>query len=90
MTLNSISDAPSIFKDGKLKPGIYKIQNLESETYLDIHQNSKQVCCRPAGDLEDGGGLVRLSPPLVHVIEHLMIIKSGRSKALGLDTRCGG
>jgi len=44
----------------KPKPGIYKIQNLFSETYLDIHRHSKQVCCRPFRDLEDGRGLVRL------------------------------
>ena len=59
-------NAPSIFKDGKLKPGIYKIQNLCSETYLDIHRHSREVCCRPARDLEDGRGLV--SPHLPSVV----------------------
>jgi len=58
MTLNSTTDSSSIFRDGKLKPGIYKIQNLFAETYLDIHLHSKKVCCRPARDLEDGRGLV--------------------------------
>ena len=53
-------NTPSIFKDGKLKPGIYKIQNLFSETYLDIHRHSREVCCRPARDLGDGRGLVSL------------------------------
>ena len=62
MTLSSTSYPSSIFKDGRLKPGIYKIQNLYSETYLDIHQHSKQACCRPAQDLEDGRGLVRVRP----------------------------
>ncbi|KAF9642075.1 hypothetical protein BDM02DRAFT_2708081 [Thelephora ganbajun] len=62
MTLDSNSDL-SIFKDGRLKPGIYKIQNLYAETYLDIHQHSKGVCCRPGRDLEDGRGLVRLCLP---------------------------
>ncbi|KAF9783532.1 hypothetical protein BJ322DRAFT_1110426 [Thelephora terrestris] len=57
MTLKSTGDSPSIFKDGKLKPGIYKIQNLRSDTYLDIHQYSNEVCCRPAKDLEEGRGL---------------------------------
>jgi len=57
MTANSTSDSSSIFKNGKLKPGIYKIQNLFSETYLDIHQHSNKLCCRPARDLEDGKGL---------------------------------
>ena len=48
----------SIFEDGKLKPGIYKIRNLQSQTYLDILKHSREVCCRPAGNLGDGG-LVR-------------------------------
>ena len=60
MTLNSPTDSSSIFEDGKLKPGIYKIQNLYSRTYLDIHEHSRQMCCRPAQDLEEGNGLVRL------------------------------
>jgi len=51
----------TILKNGKLKPGIYKIQNLHSETYLDIIRHSKELCCRPARDLEDGDGIVRLS-----------------------------
>lgn len=63
MTLSSTDDSPPIFEGGKLKSGIYKIQNLFAETYLDIHQHSKQVCCRPARDLEDGRGLVRSYPP---------------------------
>jgi len=57
MTPNSTSNSSSIFKDGKLKPGIYKIQNLYTDTYLDIHRHSKEVCCRPAKDLEDGRDL---------------------------------
>ena len=65
MTLNSTNASSSVFKDGRLKPGIYKIQNLFSETYLDVHQHSKQVCCRPARDLEDGKGLVRMHLPSV-------------------------
>jgi len=60
MTLTSTSDPSSIFNDGKLKPGIYKIQNLYFETYLDIHRHSKELCCRPVKDLEDGRGLVSL------------------------------
>jgi len=56
MTLNSTSDSSSIFKDGKLKPGIYKIQNIQSETYLDIRVHSREVCCRPANDLGEGRG----------------------------------
>ena len=40
-------DHPRIFEYGNLEPGIYKIQNLRSETYLDVHHHSKEVCCRP-------------------------------------------
>lgn len=64
MILTSTSDPSSIFEHEKLKPGIYKIQNLDSGTYLDIHQYSKEVCCRPAQNLEDGKGLVCPSLPL--------------------------
>ena len=31
MTLRSTSDPSSILENGKLKPGIYKIQNIQSE-----------------------------------------------------------
>ena len=71
MTLKSTTDSSSIFKDGKLKPGIYKIQNLFAETYLDIHPHSKELCCRPAKDLEDGRGLVSQYPSSVlHVSDY--------------------
>lgn len=57
MTLHSTKTSP-IFENGSLKSGIYKIQNLFSDTYLDIHHHSMQLCCRPARDLEEGRGLV--------------------------------
>ena len=60
MTPNPASSHTSIFKGGKLKPGIYKIQSLCAETYLDIQLNTKQLCCRPAQNLGEGRGLVRL------------------------------
>ena len=59
MTSNSPSDSSSIFEDGKLKSGIHKIQNLYSRTYLDINEHSRQLCCRPVHNLEEGSGLVR-------------------------------
>ena len=60
MTLGlTTGDFQSIFEDGKLKPGIYKIQNLYSQTYMEIHEHSREVCCRPAASLEEGRGLVR-------------------------------
>ena len=59
MTLNSTNEPPSILQDGKLKPGIYKIWNVYTETYADIEVHSRSVCCRPAQDLKEGNGLVR-------------------------------
>ena len=58
MTPNE-TGGPSIFEEGKLKPGIYKIQNIYSEAYLDIEVHSREMCCRPAKDLGEGRGLVR-------------------------------
>jgi hypothetical protein len=49
----------TLFEDEKLKPGVYKIQNIFIESYVDIHLGSMEVCCRPAKDLEKGRGLVR-------------------------------
>jgi len=59
------TDPFRIFQGGKLKPGIYKIQNLHSETYLDVLQHSKEVCCRPEQDLRNNKGLVRPFLPFV-------------------------
>jgi len=58
MTLISTSTSPSVFEDGKLRPGIYKIQNIYTETFLDIDIHSRDVCCRPAGSLGEGRGIV--------------------------------
>jgi len=57
MNLNSANNAHSLFQGEKLKTGIYKIQNIRSDTYLDIHQHSNEVCCRPARELDEGRGL---------------------------------
>jgi len=66
MVESTTSDSSSILKDGKLKPGIYKIQNLYTQTYMDIHDHLREVCCRPATALEEGSGLVRpLQQPMV-------------------------
>ena len=59
MTLTSTSDPLSIFKGEKPKPGVYKIQNIHSETYLDVEIRSRGLCCRPSKDLDEGRGLVR-------------------------------
>jgi len=51
----------TIFKDGKLKPGVYKIQNIVGHTYVDIQEHVRELCCRPATVLE-GKGLVGSRP----------------------------
>ena len=63
MTANSTSGSSSVFKDGKLKPGVYKIQNLYHQNYLDVQEHSRQLWGYPAGDLEEGRGLVSLDLP---------------------------
>jgi len=65
MTLTSANDFASIFKDGKLKPGIYMIQNVVSQTYVDMREHSRELCCRPDTRLE-GKGLVGSCPHLTH------------------------
>jgi hypothetical protein len=59
MTFRSISDPSSIFEDGRLKGGIYKIQNIQTENFLDIEVHTRKICCRPARDLGEGRGFVR-------------------------------
>ena len=66
MTLNSTNDCSSILEGGELKPGTYKIQNIYSETFLDIHVHSREVCCRPAKDLGEGRGLVSRPSSALH------------------------
>lgn len=66
MTLTSTGNILSIFKDGKLKAGVYKIQNLYTEGYVDIHEYSRELCCRPAQDLREGRGIV--GPDLLPVV----------------------
>ena len=78
----------SIFKDGKLRPGIYRIQNIVSQTYVDIREHTRELCCRPATLLE-GKGLVGLYPALVH-IPVVTGISSGKFSLWVLDIRYAG
>ena len=51
----------SIFQDdGKLKSGIYKIQNIVSKTYVDTKDHLRELCGRPSSVLEVGEGQVSL------------------------------
>ena len=70
MTFNSTDNPSPIFENGKLKPGIYKIQNIYAETYLDIEVHSRELRCRSANDLREGMGLVRPHPLLRLVSDH--------------------
>ena len=58
MLVSSPDDPMSIFVNGKLKPGTYKVQNLSGKTYLEILEDSKELCCRPASVLSDRDALV--------------------------------
>lgn len=56
--LVSPDDPMSIFVNGKLKPGTYKIQNLTGQTYLEILEDSRKWCCRPGSVLSAQDALV--------------------------------
>lgn len=60
MKSNAPNAGPSIFQGGKLKPGIYKIRNLVSQTYVDIKDDVRELCGRPSTVLESEGSEVRL------------------------------
>ena len=45
----------SMFHNGKLNPGIYKIQNIVGETFVDIREYNKELCCRPESVLGEKG-----------------------------------
>jgi len=88
MAPNSTNDPSSIFEEGNLKPGIYKIQNVFTETFADIEMHSRQVCCRPAKDLAEGRGLVCWYPS--PAVSTYLTFRSGKSKASVMDIRCEG
>ena len=83
MTLNLKTESISIFQDGKLKPGIYKIQNIVGQTYVDTREHTRELCGRPAAALE-GKGLVGFCPRLAHIVM-ILIIFSGKSCLQGPD-----
>ena len=84
MTLSSKNDSVSTFNDGKLKPGPYKIQNIASQTYVDIRERPKELCCRPAALLE-GKGRVGSCPRLTCRMVSTLTF-SGKFSLQGLDT----
>lgn len=83
-----MNDSVPIFKNGKLEPGIYKIQNIVGQTYLDMREHTRELCCRPA-TLLDGKGLVGSRSYSTHTIA-LTVIFSGTSALQASDTRFAG
>ena len=73
----------SIFEGGKLKPGIYKIQNIVGQTYVDIREHNKELCCRPDYVL-GGKGQVRSSS--ARPVSRWLIIVSGKFSLWVQDT----
>jgi len=55
--MTSTSDSSPIFENGKLKQGIYRLQNSYSHTYLDVEVHSSELCCRSERELGEGKGL---------------------------------
>ncbi|KAF9781766.1 hypothetical protein BJ322DRAFT_1111688 [Thelephora terrestris] len=62
MTLHSTGGSSSIFQDGRLKPGIYKVRNVYTQTFVDIEEHSRKICSRPLQNLEEGNGLWEIKP----------------------------
>ena len=58
MAYNPPNSSSSIFHDGNLRPGIYKIQNIVSKTYVDIKDHIRELCGRPSTTLESFRGEV--------------------------------
>ena len=54
------SPTATVLQDGKIKPGIYKIQNIVSKTYVDIKDDLRELCGRPSSALERSRGHVSL------------------------------
>ena len=84
MTFTSTNSLSSIFENGKLKPGIYKIQNLYNDAYVDIHEHSaREMHLRPAQDLREEKGLVRqYHSPVAWTM--CLTVRSGKSNLLEL------
>ena len=53
----SENQSGSLFKNGGVEYGVYRLQNAAGETFVDINQN-RELCCRPEDALPEGGGRV--------------------------------
>jgi len=87
------SDDPmSIFMNGKLKPGAYGVQNLASQTYLEILEHSRELCCRPAGVLTPKDAVVMSTRSWPWSSQCSQCFNSGtfRRRGQGIESkRCG-
>ena len=83
MNPTSKDEPDSVFRDGRIKPGIYKILNVVGQTYVDIQEHSRELCGRPTTALE-GKGLVRSRSHSAHIVV-TPIISSGKSSLPALD-----
>lgn len=79
----------TILEDGKLKPGLYKIQNLLRKTYLDIHEHSMELCCRPASALEENDGIVRTPCYSTFALANSAFAVESPAVRYGLYNSCG-
>lgn len=85
MTYSSPTN-PSILQDGRIKPGIYKIKNIVSQTYVDTKDHVRELCGRPSSALQKSGGQVSLWVYRTSVY-HLTTTYSGRSSTRARGTR---
>jgi hypothetical protein len=77
MNVSPPDDPMSIFADGKLRSGVYRIQNLYCQTYLEILEHSKELCCRPATALSPQDALVNLDVLLIFEWSGFLTLYSG-------------
>jgi hypothetical protein len=82
MTPNSANDPLPIFKDGKLKLGIYKIHNLHSQTFIDHPRTLSRGLLpgQPHFSEREGDSYVQF----IDLLFVSLTIRSGRSGLLGL------
>jgi len=58
----STSTSSSILQNGRVKPGIYKIRNIVSGTYVDIKDHVRELCGRHFNTLESSRGQWEILP----------------------------
>lgn len=81
------SNSPIVSPDGRVKPGIYKIKSILTQTYVDIEVHLRTLCGRPAENLGAGSGLVRT---FRGVLFAYLTVTSGKSNLLDPGIPFGG